>query len=363
MLKKIGTPAVLVDLDIVEKNISSLVEGLDKYKISYRPHIKTHKSIFLARMQLEMGACGITCAKLGEAEVFAEAGFDDILLAFPVIGEDKCRRLGNLLQKGVRVRTVVNSIEGARGLSKMGQNIGRTVEVLLDVDGGMERGGVKPGEPSLHLAEAIRTFPGIRLAGIEYFDGSVYGASTMDEIAGHITKEKTQILDTARLLREHGFEMRILSGGSSFSAKQPQLLEGLTEARPGNCIFNDCTQLYKNMITEEDCALKVLVTVVSRVDSSHYIIDAGTKTFSSDTSQEGEGYGTILGHPGAVLWKMNEEHGYVRFEKPDEVKIGDRLKIIPNHSCQQANLFPQMYGIRKDNFICEIDTAARGRSV
>ena len=122
MLEKIGTPAVLVDLDIAEKNISALVEGLEKYRISYRPHIKTHKSIYLARLQQNMGACGITCAKLGEAEVFAEAGFDDILLAYPVIGDDKCRRLGKLLQKGIRVRTVVNSIEGARGLSEMGQN-------------------------------------------------------------------------------------------------------------------------------------------------------------------------------------------------------------------------------------------------
>lgn len=363
MLEMIGTPAVLVDLDIAEKNISSLVEGLKKYKISYRPHIKTHKSIFLARLQQKMGACGITCAKLGEAEVFAEAGFDDILLAYPVIGDDKCRRLGELLLKGIRVRTVVNSIEGARGLSGMGQNIGRTVEVLLDVDGGMERGGVKPGEPALQLAEAIKALPGVRLVGIEYFDGSVYGAATMDEIAGHITKEKTEILDTACLLRERGFEIRILSGGSSFSAKQPQLLEGLTEARPGNCIFNDCTQLYKQMITEEDCALKVMATVISRVDPFHYIIDAGTKTFSSDTSQEGKGYGYIIGHSGAVLWKMNEEHGYVRFAKPDEVKIGDRLMIIPNHSCQQANLFPRMYGIRKGSFVCEIDTSARGKSV
>lgn len=359
----IPTPAVVVDLDIVENNLKELTEGLKQWGISYRPHVKTHKSVYFANLQKAYGASGITCSKLGEAEVFAESGFKDILLAYPLIGEDKLERLGRLIEKGVQIRTIVNSKSGGEALSRLGCRMGCQIEVLLDVDGGMNRGGVKPGNAALALAEEIRDYEGIKIAGIEYFDGDIYSAKTEDEMMEHILREKQDITGTAELLEQNGFTMDIRSGGSSFSSKYPQYLKGLTEVRPGNCIFNDCAQLYKGMIGEEQCALRVLVTVVSKIDDCHFIVDGGTKTFSSDRSGDRDGYGYIIGHPDAALWKMNEEHGFIQSEKVLDIQIGDKLEIIPNHSCQQANLFSRFYGIRNDKVECIIQTEARGKNV
>lgn len=360
---EIPTPAVLVDLDIVEKNLRELTEGLNRYGIAYRPHIKTHKSLYFAELQKAYGASGITCSKLGEAEVFAEAGFDDILLAYPLIGRDKLERLKRLIKKGNRVRTVVNSLVGAKHLSDLGEELSNPIEVLLDIDGGMNRGGVKSGDAAVVLANSISSYAGIKIVGIEYFDGSIYGAVTEEEIKEHVIWERNNIIESAELLRQNGHTMEILSGGSSFSSKYPQYLKGLTEVRSGNCIFNDCTQLYKGLITTESCALRILATVVSKVDDKHVIIDAGTKTFSSDPSGDRGGYGYIIKYPHAQLWKMNEEHGFVKSEKSLGVEIGDKLEIIPNHSCQQANLFDKFYGIRGGNIERIIENEARGKSV
>ena len=363
MKREIDTPAVLIDLDIVENNIRRLVDGLRRHHISYRPHIKTHKSVFLGNLQRQYGAEGITCSKLGEAEVFSEAGFDDILIAYPIIGDLKLMRLKALIEKGIQVRTVVNSLEGAKGLSLLGESMGRSIEVLIEVDGGMHRGGLAPYEDTVRFARAISAFPGIRIMGIEYYNGGIYDAKTKEEVILEVMRERQEMTETSALLKRAGISSPILSGGSSLSSDYPEYLEGITESRAGNVIFNDRTRMSKGLIRLEDCALQILVTVVAKVDDNHYIIDGGSKTFSSDMVSGCEGYGYVREYPEMILWKLNEEHGYLYSAVPHKINIGDVLHIIPNHACQMGNIFEYSYGIRNGRIEEKIYSEARGKSI
>lgn len=361
MYDKIETPAVVVELNIAQKNIREMVENNKRYGIGHRPHIKAHKSLRLARMQLDAGAIGITCAKLGEAEVFAEGGIRDILLAFPVIGRDKLERYGKLTEICSPL-TIVNSVEGAKGLSDLGVSLHRTLDVLIELDGGIRRGGVPPMEPALAYARMIRDLPGIRIVGLMYYGGLIYAEKTEEGIARMARKERDDLLNTKALLEKNGFTLPIVSGGSSFSAKCPENLEGITEVRAGNYIFNDGAQLYIKKVRPEDCALRVAATVVSRVDDCSVIIDAGSKTLTSDTCACGTGFGYVMGHEDIVIYKLNEEHGYLKSENPIDLKIGEKIAVIPNHACVVPNLTDRMVGLRDGVFDSMIRVDARGRN-
>lgn len=342
----IPTPAVLVDLDQVDRNIRRMVEQNRQYGIAHRPHIKSHKSVELARRQIELGAQGITCAKLGEVEVMSEAGITDILLAYPLIGQDKLVRFRALLEKGVRIRTIVNSLEGARGLSELGVDMGRPIDLLIEVDGGVDRGGLKPGEPTLDFAESIRDLTGLHIMGLMYYGGGLGKEDDQARIREKSLHERDAMLSTAALLRQHGFEMTVLSGGSSFNAKMPDCLEGLTETRAGNYIFNDVSQLAAGNVTPDECALTVLTTVISRPDTYSAIIDAGSKTLTSDLNAQRPGYGHVVEVPRIRVVKLNEEHGFLRSDSAIDFAIGQKITIIPNHSCVLPNLADEIFGLR-----------------
>ncbi len=362
MYQEYPTPAVVVELNIAERNVKKLIEENRKYNIAHRPHIKPHKSIFFAKMQLAAGAQGITCAKLGEAEVMARGGIRDILIAFPLIGEDKLNRLGELT-KICKVKTIVNSVEGAKGLSALGEKLGKKLETLIEVDSGINRGGVKPFEDTLAFAEKIRGLSGINIIGLLYYGGNIYGENTKEGIIKICQQEHDEVVGTAELLRQHGFNLTMLSAGSSFSAKFCEYLEGITEVRSGNYIFNDCAQLSVNLITEEDCALRIVSTVVSRPDQQTAIIDAGSKTLTTDLCKFGTGYGYIMGRPDITIYKLNEEHGFLRSDKAINLNIGDKIAIIPNHACVIPNLAEEIYGLRDGQFEQMIPVEARGKNV
>lgn len=357
-----STPYVCVDLNKVEKNIQSMQIRLDEVGIEHWPHIKTHKSIELAKKQLEFGASGITCAKLSEAEVMADAGIQPILIAYPIVGKDKLQRLGELAQK-IHLRTIVDSKVVAEGISSTGESIGKQIEVLIDVDGGNHRGGVQPGKAVLDFAQEIVNLPGIRIVGVFTYAGQIYDFSTEEEIKKATRQEAKILLDAQELLREHGIEVSVTSGGSTLSSYYADELRGITQSRAGNYIFGDMNAVNVGVYTVEECALKVCSTVVSIPLPGYATIDAGSKTLTSDLSHKGNNHGYILNKPGLELVKLNEEHGYLRYD-PERysLKVGDIVEIIPNHSCVIPNLNDSIYTFRDDQYVGSLTISARGKN-
>ncbi len=364
MYEFLPTPAVVVELNAVEKNIQSMVEGAARFGISHRPHVKSHRSVQLAKMQIAAGAKGITCAKLGEAEVMADAGIDDILIAYPLIGEEKWERYARLFERCRSLRTMINSEYGAKGLSDTAKRRGKAFEVLVELDGGTRRGGLLPGEPALRFAERVRKYDGIKIVGLLYYPGRSYHEETLEGIERVARQERDELVETARLLKNAGFDCSILSGGNTVTGKVPACLAGITEIRSGNYIFNDCAQLWKNRVTEEDCALRIVSTVVAKPDENSAILDCGTKTMSGDNlTPEHPRFGYIIGHPNAIIWNLNEEHGFVRSrEGALELEVGGRVVIIPNHACVVPNLAGALYGMRGGEFSEMIHVDAQSRS-
>lgn len=360
MYRADSTPSLVVDLDVVDRNIRRMVENCAKNGLNHRPHIKTHKSLYFARRQLELGAKGIACAKIGEAEVMANGGIRDILIAYQIVGGDKLRRLGELMRVA-EVMTIINSLPAAYALSRLGERV-RPLPVLIDLDGGLERGGIKPRAPALEFARKISGFKGIEIVGLMFYGGPGEQKSSVDGIIEAAKFDRDELIATAELLKNDGFPMRILSEGSTSTSKLPEYLGGATETRAGHYIFNDVGQLTTEMARIEDCALTAHATVVSIVDDFRFIIDAGSKTLSSDLARLREGYGYIVEMPDAVIFKLNEEHGFVRREQPHGLKIGDRVRVIPNHCCVAMNLADRVVGIREDRFERYIPIDARGKN-
>jgi len=356
------TPSVRVDMDIAERNIKHALDVLAPVNISHRPHIKVHKSVALAKLQQKLGCRGVTCAKLGEAEVMADGGINDILLAYPLIGADKLERYCELLiRKDMNIRTVINSIPGAQGLSDLGISLGRRVPVLIELDGGIHRGGIPNGELAT-FGRAVMNMKGLLIEGMEYYGGGIYACKTKEDVRLRTRLERKEIFEAAETLHSIGINAGILSGGSSFSMFFPEELTGLTEVRAGNYIFNDCARLGLGLVSVDDCALRVYSTVISRPDSQTAIIDAGSKTFTSDTTGSREGYGYVVGEPGAVLFKLYEEHGMVKQEGGLNWEIGQIISIIPNHACTVPNLCDEIYAMRGDVFEGPIRIEARGKN-
>lgn len=359
MYDYIPTPAVVVELDQVAENLNKMEILNRAYGIHVRPHIKPHKSVYFAMEQLACGAQGITCATLCEAETMADYGIADIFIAYPLIGEDKMERLGRLLQR-IHIRTVVNSVYGAEHLSALGERLGRQVPVLIEVDGGLHRGGIAPYEPTLRFAKAVCSFPGLNIQGLMYYGGLIYTETTRLGYEAQAKREHDELVGTAELLKQHGIQIDILSGGNSYSARCCKYLKGLTEVRCGNYIFNDVSTLVTGFAVEEECSLRAVSTVVCKMDAHHAIIDAGSKTLTTDLCRHRSGYGWIVGYPEIHIIKLNEEHGFIESDGSLPFEIGDKIAIIPNHACVLPNLIDKVYGIRDGRVERLIPIEARG---
>ncbi len=362
ILQTLPTPAIVVELDIAARNIKKMVVEAQNAHLQHRPHIKTHRASYFAKLQLEAGCHGITAAKLGEAEVMADAGIDDILLAYPLIGEDKCARLFALAQR-ITITTIVNSVVGAKQLSDYFAQRDSRIDVLIEIDGGLNRGGVACGEAALAFAQDIKDFTGINIKGLLYYGGLVYNSHNLAEIKAFSIKERDELCTTAALLRKAGFCMDVCSAGSSFTGKTPQLLSGISEIRSGHYIFNDCGQLDVALAQEEDCALWVVTTVVCKPDNHVVICDVGTKSITSDLCHYRAGYGYVIGHPEVEIYALNEEHAFLRTTEENPLQIGDKIAFIPNHACVVTNLAGSVYGVRGDVLECMIPIDAQGKSV
>jgi len=355
-----ATPYAFVDLDVAERNIRRMSEKLREYGIQHRPHIKTHKSLRFVTMQLEAGAVGITVAKLSEAETFAELGIDNILVAFPIVGDRNLARLERLHRR-IAIAVTVDSWEAALGISTVGVRSGKPVPVLIELDGGLHRGGRQPGQDIVDFALRLRELPGIRVDGIMAYFGLIYRSEDRAAIAASVQAESEVIGRVVADLRQAGFAIGTVSSGSTPTAKMCELAAGITEVRAGNYIFNDVSAVQMGLAEEADCALRVMATVVSMPLPGMATIDAGTKALTSDRSHHGDGFGIVVGHPDIAIAALNEEHGMLRFD-PDKVSlaIGQQLEIIPNHSCVIPNLNDVIYGVRKGVVTEKIKVDARG---
>jgi D-serine deaminase-like pyridoxal phosphate-dependent protein len=361
-LDGVDTPALLFDLGVVEANIAEMADVARRARVALRPHAKTHKSPEIARMQTDAGAVGLTVAKLGEAEVMVDAGFDDLLLAYPIVGEAKLARLGALMERA-EVRVSLDSVAVADGLGRVGKDLGRDVPVLIEVDTGLHRMGRAPGDASAELTTSIADVPGIEVVGLLTHAGHAYRASNPAELRAVAEREALDLLETAERCARLGVPLTEISVGSTPTARSVATVRGVTEIRPGTYVFNDVQQLRLGVATVETCGARVLTTVVSRPAAERFLVDAGTKTFSGDGGDGPPfpGRGAVVGRPDLVLDFMNEEHGVGHIEGGGDVSIGDRLQVIPLHACSCVNLFDTAIGVREGRVDHEISIAARGR--
>ncbi|WHP33051.1 alanine racemase [Trabulsiella odontotermitis] len=355
------TPYVAVDMEIMEQNIRGMVAGLHRNNIQHWPHIKTHKSVRLAKLEQQLGASGITCAKLSEAEVMADGGITSILLAYPLIGEDKCQRYADLARK-VNIRTIVDSVAGAQGLSRAAVKNGLEFAIDIAIDFGAHREGIQPAQ-LLAFAREIAALPGLNITGVFTYAGTIYQYHDEADIRRAAREEAALLIKSRDLLNANGFAVEILSGGSTLSSFYADELNGITESRAGNFIFGDMNAINGGIYTPENCALTICATVVSIPLPGYATIDAGTKSLTSDLSATPGSYGLIQEHPEMALVKLNEEHGYLRYD-PTKVSltIGEQLHVIPNHCCVVANLVDEIYAFRDGEFSETITIDARGKS-
>jgi D-serine deaminase-like pyridoxal phosphate-dependent protein len=359
-IAEVDTPALIVDLDVMDRNIGRMAEMAKENGVSLRPHIKTHKSPWIAQQQLEAGATGVTTAKLGEAEVMVAGGVNDILIAFPLVGAAKLRRLEALLQEA-DVKVSLDDVEVAEGISRVGQRIGRRVPVYLEIDTGLQRVGVPSGQAGVELALAVARLPGVEIQAVMTHGGHVGKATTFEELAAVARRQAEDLVQTAEAISRAGVPVATVSPGSTLAAQFEGATDGVTEIRPGTYVFNDANTVRRWTASEDDCAATIVATVVSRPAPDRAIIDAGSKTFSSDGNIAGTaGFGIVRGRPDLTLAWLTEEHGIVRLDGDSELKIGDRLAIIPNHVCPTVNLARVMYGVRHGRLEREIPVAARG---
>lgn len=344
-IDEIDTPAPLVDLDRLDANIARLQAYLSEHGLANRPHIKTHKIPAIARQQVEAGAAGITCQKIGEAEVMAAAGIDDIFLPYNILGQAKLERLMQLARR-TRLSVTADSAVVARGLSGAAVAAGLTLPVLIECDTGGQRCGVQsPGEAA-DLARLIAGLPGLHFGGLmtypntEYLDAFV-GETRSQLAAGHIPVER-------------------VSGGGSACMWQAHTHPELTEHRAGMYIFGDRKLLRSGAMTLATCSFSVIATVVSRPTPDRGILDCGSKVLSSDTLDL-EGYGYICEYPEAKVYGLSEEHGHVDFSgSPRKPDIGERVTVIPNHCCPVVNLADEIVGHRNGTVEIAWKVAARG---
>ena len=359
----LDTPSLLIDLPVLERNIAGMAETADGAGVKLRPHVKTHKSPAIARMQVDAGASGITVAKLGEAEVMVDAGFDDLLVAYPIVGRPKLDRLRALLERA-HVRTTLDSVEVAEGLARVGRDLGRAVEVLVEVDTGLHRVGLPPGAPTARLVADVARIEGVEVVGLLTHAGHAYRSDDDEALRATAEREGLDLVETAARCAKDGIELREISVGSTPTARYVAQVEGVTEIRPGTYVFNDVQQMRLGVAEEADCAARVLVRVVSHPTAERFVLDGGTKAFSSDGADGPPfpGRGVVLGRPELRLDFMNEEHTVGHRTGTDEVRIGDLLQVIPLHVCSAVNLFDVAYAVRDGRIEREIPIAARGRS-
>lgn len=351
------TPTLVVDADVLDRNIAGMAAASRSGPFALRPHAKSHKSAQIADRQLRAGARGLSVATISEAEAFARSGVNDLFIAYPVwLDDEKARRIRNLAD-GVALRVGVESVEGARRLGKAVQNSARPVEVLIEVDSGSRRTGVQPGaagEVGRAAADA-----GLDVVGVFTFPGHGYGhdAQARERAA---RDEVHALAEAAEVLRGLGLDIRVISGGSTPTAGQWQP-GTVNELRPGVYVFNDATQLAMGTCGVEDLALVAAATVISVPAPDRFVLDIGSKVVGSDRSPWVKGHGYLPEFPQGTISGLWEHHAVVRL--PDGVQgpdVGSVIAVVPNHVCTPVNLADELLVVRHGEVIDRWPVTARG---
>jgi D-serine deaminase-like pyridoxal phosphate-dependent protein len=337
-LLTVPTPALLIERPALVVNISAMADRARVAGTALWPHAKTHKCAEIAGLQRAHGAAGLTVATVAEAEYFAAAGFEDILLAYPPVGEWRLRRLATLARR-TRLRVVLDDVAVLEALIEACHLSGARVPYLWEVDCGTGRLGTPPGEPTAAAVAAAPQAQECPFGGLMTFGGFAYGARDDAELDGAAAAERDALAISAGALSERGIDCPTRSAGTTPTAHRLRPETGIDEIRPGNYVFYDATQVALGLVGRERCALSVLATVVGRPDRKRLILDAGSKALAAERlTERAGGFGFVCDHQELRVERLYEQHAIVTSEQASDLSVGARVKLVPNHACATANL-------------------------
>jgi len=349
-LETLETPAVLIDADIADANLRRWQERCDSAGLANRPHIKTHRSVAWALRQIELGAKGITVQTVGEAEVMADAGIKDLFLTTMTLGTAKLARLGELAKR-TNLAVVADSREAVDAVAGAAKAAGARIRVLVECETGAGRCGLADPVEIAKLAKHIAGCEGLSFGGLMTYPA-----------AGKRLEGEQAFQAAIAACHAAGLDVPVVTSGGSPDMWKDEGLAPVTEYRAGTYIYNDRALLSRGTAAPEQCAMTVLATVVSRPTPDRAIIDAGSKALTSDLLGL-EGHGLILEHPEAVIYSLNEEHGLIDVSRcADKPSVGDRVHILPNHTCVVTNLFDRMFVVSGGKLLGALPVEARGKS-
>ena len=361
-LFELETPAAIVDLDRLERNLDRAADYATRHGLALRPHVKTHKTAWIAAEQVRRGAPGVTCATPREAEVMS-AVTDDILLAYPPVGPGRAARVA-ALPRDTRVIVALDSIEAIIEMERDAEAAGRSVGVYVEIDMGMHRVGVPDAQSALELVKRVQRSRALYYEGIAFYPGHV--REPVDAQDASLERLNATIAATLDTLRKGGAEPTVVSGGSTPTLWHTHRLHGVTEMRPGTYVYNDRTTAEIGACGWDDCAFTVLATVVSTAVAGQAVIDAGTKALGREPLRGADstgGFGSLLEHPEVVVKGMSEEHGLLDLSRSDwKPRVGEMVRVIPNHVCIVVHLNDTMHGIRGQQVERVWSVDARGRA-
>ncbi len=358
-LAAVDTPALVIDLDAMEHNLSTMANFFADKPTKLRPHAKTHKSPIIAHKQIALGAVGITCAKLGEAEVMVEAGVRDVLVANQIVGPLKIARLIGLLHHG-RVTVAVDDPANLRDLARAASAQGVTLDVLIEVNTGMDRCGVEPGEQAVSLAKVAADLPGIRFRGIQAYEGHLVNIAVEQDRAARVRAAMAPIIETRGAIEDAGIPVEIVSGGGTGTFAMTGTVAGFDEVQAGSYVFMDTKYGEISGIGERfRPALTVLATIISRPTADRGVLDIGRKTIGSD-----HGTPRMIGHEDDVQFAgFSEEHTKLTLSgAARDLRPGDQVRVIPGHGCTTVNLYDRYVGERNGLVEAIWPIAGRGRA-
>lgn len=360
----IDTPALLIDYDLMVQNLKFMQGKAEQYKVKLRPHTKTHKMPELAKLQVEMGACGITVAKVGEAEVMAQNGLTNIFIANEIVGLSKLERLRELTRQ-IDIRLGVDNEYQIKQLAEVFKNEDKGIEVLIELEVGENRSGVITDEQLLHLARCIAQTPKVHLKGIFSHEGHTYKAANREECIRLAAESQERTLRAANMIRGLGIELDTVSIGATPSLMQAGISKGITEIRPGTYIFLDAGQ-GSALGGFSKCAATILTTVISQPTEERVVLDAGAKSLTSQNRSGGicatYGYGLVKNTEDVRLSGLFDEHGLICDKTFSEsVQVGEKIEVIPNHICPACNLYESAYLVSGGKIEREISILCRGK--
>lgn len=358
------TPSFLLDLDILKTNILHTQSACNKYGKQLWPMIKTHKSVQIAAMQEKAGATGFLCGTLDECEALCAAGHKKIMYAYPVASRESILRVINLAQKcDFYIR--LDDLNSARIINEIAISENTTINYTVIVDCGLHRFGMPPKQV-VAFVEAMQNFSSLKFCGISSHSGEVYAASSAEEVPYYARKESESIAAATAALQQAGYHIEIVSTGSTPTFALTVADETINIYHPGNYVFYDCIQLSNGTANEDMCALTVLSTIISHPSGDLFICDAGAKCLGLDQGAHGNtsivGYGRVKKHPEIIVASLSEEVGKLKIVDKTELKIGDKIEIIPNHSCSAANLSNYYVITQNNDIIGSMEVSARSNA-